>query len=663
MDEAHPDAAAAAGPSAAPKVPLSAEPQSANRPHHPPKPGFALAVGIVGHKQKFWDDATDPARQARRQEHLQKVTADVHTALAAIKSAAEQAYHDHEALFDGGTGAAPELTLVSALADGADTIAAKAALDLGYALDAPLPFERGIYEQDFSASAVDDNGAAPLQDFHTLLGRARAVLQLPGQRRAQADTLPHGDLKENRAYEAVGLTVLSQADILLTVWDRGAPRGRGGTAEMVAEAARAGIPTVVVDANGEKPIELRWRGLTPTPAPIVAFDDLPIAALDDGIDRVVDELVRPPRASEQRRSLNDWYRESSYWISSNFGIAFPLLMTALLTRRIRITDLRPYRPDELAKQYIGDANPAVDPKAPGAIARLAEPYGWADAVGIYFAQLFRSAFVINFIFAAMAVTAASASVMARPEGRYEHVATGLEIGLILCVVANTLFGRHWRWHRRWVEAREVAERLRVALPLWTLGLRPAAFPGEEPTWTGWYVRALVRALGLRGANLAADGLATERSVLLNLLKGQCSYNHANAGRMHRVETRLELVGVCLLVATLAVALDHLFLDGAAVHSSVGHILPPREATLWLSAALPALATATYGIRVIGDFDGIHQRGERTYRQLNELITAIEQDPIDLGLLRARAGTAADAMLGDVASWRLSAESRGLAIPG
>ena len=46
-----------------------------------------------------------------------------------------------------------------------------------------------------------------------------------------------------------------------------------------------------------------------------------------------------------------------------------------------------------------------------------------------------------------------------------------------------------------------------------------------------------------------------------------------------------------------------------------------------------------------------------------LIAAIQQDPLDFSLLRARARSAADAMLGDVASWRLSAESRGLAVPG
>jgi hypothetical protein len=88
-----------------------------------------------------------------------------------------------------------------------------------------------------------------------------------------------------------------------------------------------------------------------------------------------------------------------------------------------------------------------------------------------------------------------------------------------------------------------------------------------------------------------------------------------------------------------------------------------EIAVWLSAALPSLATATYGVRVIGDFEGTVHRNEHTARSIKQLVAAIQQDPPDFALLRARARTAADVLLGDVQSWRLSAESRGLAIPG
>jgi hypothetical protein len=651
-----------AAPTGKPATPQAATPKAANRSDHPPKPRFALAIGIVGHRLKHWDDAKGTDGRSLRTEHLQKIAGDVHLALRAIKSAAIQAYRDHESLFDDSADArqrAPELTLVSALADGADTIAAKTALGLGYALDAPLPFAEADYENDFSSDAVDEH--TPLRDFRALVEKARSVLQLPGRRRTTVDTKEQGDLKENRAYEAVGLTVLSQADILLAVWDGKLSRGRGGTAEMVAEAARAGIPIVLIDANAKKPIELRWRGLMPTPAPIVAFDDLPSATLDASIYRVLDELVRPPSAPEERKSLGLWFDENSHRV--NIRISYPLLTTFLFARGIRVSDIIPKRASELAEDYVRDSTPVVDPNRPQDIAWLSEAYGWADAIGIHFAQIFRSAFVMNFLFAALAVVAASASVLMTHEDTWwRRAPVTLEIILIVGVVVNTILAYRWRWHHRWVEAREVAERLRVALPLWTLGLRPASFPGEEPTWTGWYARALVRTQDMRAGNLNADDLTAERSVLLRLLTGQCNYNRANAGRMHWMELGLEYVGFCLLGATIVVAFDHLSGE-PLVQFLLGRILPAREATIWLSAALPALATASYGIRIIGDFDGISQRAERTHRHLDQLIAAIQQDPPDFSLMRARARSAADAMLGDVASWRLSAESRGLAVPG
>jgi hypothetical protein len=474
---------------------------------------------------------------------------------------------------------------------------------------------------------------------------------LPGQR--------GDDLLEARAYEAAGLAVLSQADIVLAVWDRGLPRGRGGSAEMVAEAARVGLPIIVVDAIGKKPIKLYWRGLMKTPAPIVAFDDLPSATLGSKINCVVDEMVRPPQKREQRAELKRWFEEK--FCPTNVRFGFPLLMNVLCVRWMRRTDFRPKSPSTLAKEdYIEIATPALDPTKPDEIAWLAKPYGWADAIAVYCSQLFRSAFVMNFVFAAVAVIVASLSVtMDKPVYRPAVI----EFFLIACVVVNTILGWTRGWHRRWFEAREVAERLRAALPLRTLGLRPAFFPGEELTWTGWYARAVVRMQGLRAGILRADGPAAERAVLLTLLVSQCGYNRTSAGRMHKIDRRLEYFGLVMLFATVLVAVDHFGFKGALTDCLLGHWSKAYEASIWLSAALPALATASYGIRVIGDFEGAHQRAARTEQQLDQLITAIQQDPVDFGLLRARAHSAADAMLGDVSSWRLSAESRGLAIPG
>lgn len=647
--------------------------------NNPPKPRFALAVGVVGHKRDFWTSKGTWTEPPSPEERLKKVVADVEAALKAIKAAALQSVNDHGAFFEfeepedeksqkDSKPKPPILTLVSALADGADTIAADAALSLGYKLAAPLPFAVAEYESDFAPAAK--------ADFHRLFGKADAVLELPG--RGKSGPSEGDEIEVNRAYEAAGLTVLSQADIVLAVWDRELSRGRGGTAELVAETVRAGIPIVLVDANGILPVEVRWRGLTATPAPIVAIDDLPREPLDKSINRIVDELVRLPASSEQKVGYARWLRETRHRV--NRSLAFPALMAFLLARCPNRNDLIPEPPKDLAGYYVNDANPVVRADASEPIAALAAPYGWADGVGFHFAQVFRGAFVTNFFFAAFAVVAALVSVFflvedamahEKPEAfswswnyffSRHHLPIMIEIGLILSVVIITTVGRWQHWHHRWVEAREVAERLRGALPLWTLGLRPAFFPGEEPTWTGWYTRAVVRMQGLRAGKIVADKPWPERQILLRLLEGQAEYNKKNVARMRNAERRLEWIGMTLFGATALVALDHIFgspVLGCLLH----HSGATAEITIWLSAALPSLATATYGIRIIGDFEGTVHRNEHTFQSIKRLIAGIEQDPPDFALLRARARTAADVLLGDVRSWRLSAESRGLAIPG
>jgi hypothetical protein len=139
--------------------------------------------------------------------------------------------------------------------------------------------------------------------------------------------------------------------------------------------------------------------------------------------------------------------------------------------------------------------------------------------------------------------------------------------------------------------------------------------------------------------------------------------------MTTLERRLEWIGLTLFVLTVLVALDHLLFREGLLHcalATLGFHLDhevANRAAIFLSAVLPAFATATYGIRVIGDFEGIARRSERTHESLNGHIMALRQDPPSLDVLRRRARAAGEAMLGDVSSWRLAVESRGLAIPG
>lgn len=122
------------------------------------------------------------------------------------------------------------ITILSALAEGADRVAAHAALQRGAALDVVLPLEPGDYRTDF-----DTPGS--LEEFDQLLDRATKV--------AVVDPQPTRD----DAYYEAGAQTLAGSDILLAIWDGNDAAGRGGTAEIVELARQQGKPVAWIHVD------------------------------------------------------------------------------------------------------------------------------------------------------------------------------------------------------------------------------------------------------------------------------------------------------------------------------------------------------------------------------------------------------------------------------
>jgi hypothetical protein len=637
---------------------------------HPPRPRVALAVGIVGHR---------PNRLPSEQTKLAAIAKESAVVLAAIGREAVAAHNLYKDYF---SGQQPIIAAISALAEGADRLGAHSALaqaaargtGADFQLDIPLPFSVDVYKNDFK---TEDSKF----EFDTLLRQARSVLILPGERGRPDDSDQKAQLREKRAYEDAGLTLLNQSDVLLAVWDGEAGAGRGGTHDLLDIAAQSGTPIIHIDAKCQRPTRILWNGLDRFPAAPNAVDDLPAENLDTALSGLIDKLLCPPEAAHdvERSRLKSYY-DRRLWLR-NFGLAFPMLMALLQVRERRHTDWRPPRPEALAADLVRfDRSEPPNTKLQQTSV-LATAYSWSDAWGVWLAQVFRSAFVMNFSFAAFAVILAALSLvwtdiedlatklgiaeMARELAWHKVPFVLVELILIASVLGVTTAGNRKGWHHRWIEAREVAERLRMAFPLWALGLRPTTFPVEEPAWTGWYTRAIVREQGMRPAILDAAGLQQARATLRDLLADQCSYHRSTEVRMEKMERRLERTGIVLLTLTLLALIAFPLI--LILCSVLGYDMPLIRisfAVTGIAAGLPALGTATFGIRVIGDFDGIARRSKRTYEMLQRIIDAIDaEDPPSVAALRTRARAASDIMLGDVSTWRLGAESRTLAIPG
>lgn len=150
--------------------------------------------------------------------------------LERIDAGVEEALRRIEQKFPG-----EAMTVVSALAEGADRIVARHVLALTVArLIVPLPLPESDYITDFDS---EESRA----EFLSLLQRASQVEQM-----SSAAT-------REQAYEAAGEYVLNNSDVLITIWDGENAQGRGGTGDIVARARERGLPIAWVHAGNREP--------------------------------------------------------------------------------------------------------------------------------------------------------------------------------------------------------------------------------------------------------------------------------------------------------------------------------------------------------------------------------------------------------------------------
>ena len=586
---------------------LGSEPDVAGRASAGEAP--PIAVGITGHRLERLATVD-----------LAVLTARLDKVMAQIEAAAPRS------LF----------RLVGSLADGADMVAADAALGRGWALDTVLPFGRDDYARDF-----DNEGATGLLD---LLRASANVLELPGDR-----DRPDGEVA---AYERAGRVVLAQSDLLLAVWDGDPPRGRGGAAQIVAEAVAHAIPVLVLNPDEAEAPVLLWSGLNEHDFGPEAVDTVMRGGLND-LPRLMERLApAPPAGGERRRpgARRGW---------PLFATAYPLLLAVAGVRRFRLADFR--RPRVAAR--LSDAAPVTSTQTRIDL-HLWPQFDDADCEARRAAQLFRSAFVSSFALAALAVTLSLLGLIV-PAAVKPILAAG-EFASIATILAITTWGARAGWHDRWLDQRTLAEELRclaVSARLGDLFLRGAR--GQNGGASARERCDIARLIGLPSARIDVAYLTATHESLVALLDDQIAYVEREAERMRRLEHRLHRVGGALFAITALVCAAVLGIESAgmflAYHSEGRHGLPLGMTVL--SASLPAIGAAVYGIRMQGDFAGAAERNAALAAQLAQLRKIAREDAATFdGLCRLIRRTA-ELLTADVSQWVRTTRARPLSLPG
>jgi hypothetical protein len=427
---------------------------------------YRLWVGVTGHRH-----LTDPAG-------LPPVIDDVLDRIVAMVPAS--------------TSTPVRLGVVSPLAEGADRLVAKAVLrHPGATLEVALPLPPEDYKRDF---ATEESR----QEFDDLLKQAHLVTVLPRG----------GDRRD--AYQRVGHYVVNRSDVLIAVWDRKPPRGKGGTAEVVSHARERHTPLFVVAPHDGHPVEAEGAGDfgTGEHREIDTFNGAGLAPADFAAEVAAqtDRLVAAGRdaglADEAVRPYLDW--------------SVPYLVRA----------------DMLARRYQRRYN----------------------RVGTL---IFGGTF--------LAVLAAAAQSFRTSSSQPLALLEGLLMAVLLVAV---LYARRRRFHAHWISYRRLAERFRIALFQGIAALGASRLVGwdridiDPPR--DW-VRRLFEEVWISRPTEAAAGCAPGplRDFLLTAwLDDQLTYHRRTYRRFERRERLLGRIVAVLVGITLIVALVRGFGFGA-----------------------------------------------------------------------------------------------------
>ncbi len=593
----------------------------------PPRLPFVLSVGITGHRI-----------EALPEDAVEMVIERLGTALVELKTRAIDLFHRERDCY---ADAPPRLLFVSPLADGADQIAADIAIELGFELEAILPFAADAYR-----TTLHNSGLAR---FDMLAERASCLLELPGDLDNQL-----------QAFVMAGRATVAHCDVLIALWDGLPPRGRGGTGEVVELALTRGTPLVHVPVDPEQPLGLRWSAFDPSV--ITRRSERPVerSFTPEHLDQVLSALLSPPPDGRERSFIATFQSERSRRWKAR--VEYPLMLACAGVSRFGRSAWRgdvgaAYVREDWDRYNSGCWNPSglSNPLAP-----LEQWYGWSDSLASHFAQCHRSGHVFNFILAALAVLLA---LTALPMPEWKPGLALAEFVVILSILINTKVGTGQQWHRRWLDYRQLAERLRPMRSLKLLGIAAPDPPGTPANpvarrWVEWYSAAVWRAVGFPSGRIRAEQpAALAQAVAAHELWPQIDYHHRSAQQVQLFDRRLETLGLVVFNATLlscaaliiAIAVDHEWAVANAKWFTIA------------AAGLPAIGTAVFGIRVQGDYEGTAVRSEQTAMVVRQVAERLETESPDLPRAADLVEQAARLMTADLDDWALLNQQHDLSV--
>jgi hypothetical protein len=682
---------------------------TANLTYKPQPPRVRLCLGITGHRE---DNAAFAANRTAIEAQLTHIL-DVIAATVA-----------EEHTLPGGGAAATRLHCL--LADGVDQIAASQALARQWELVVPLPFGQAL-NAVINAPAQTTNDALALlsgnssdlaQCSEEVRERASRIHALAAQAHvfALADRddfitallleklADPTDPRKAAAFAAesslraalAGRVMVEQSDLLIAVWDGVSRAYIGGTGHTIQIALETGAPVVWIDANApaqwqilvgpEELAAVQLQGAAATPITAMAE-----AARLAELQARVRSALRPALtrksahhkkhqqaagpdtlAAEQLRPHSNAFWHLYRRVEAMFGAD---------TFKARFRNLRQtYEAPEVigtgsaapllahARALSGQQETFVTAVESGILRRFA----WADGVSARLSDLYRGGMTTNFLLAPLAIVI-GIGYLPFASSNEKWLFAVIELLLLGAIVYITMIGQRHRWHGRWFETRRVAEYLRHAPILLTLGVAraPGRWPqGTETSWPEWYARHTLREVGLPQLAVTQDYLRNAvRDLLHPHVVGQRDYHLGKAHRLATVHHRLDHLSEVLFTLALVSVSSYLILRGG----DALHLWPHMPDWLsyfftFLGVLLPTFGGSIAGIRYFGDFERFSAISSVTAEKLHNVHLRIEQllhastSALDYGHVSDLAHASDDVVVSEIENWQAVFGGKQVTVP-
>lgn len=484
------------------------------------------------------------------------------------------------------------LTVMSPLAEGADTLIAEVAIELSLDLIVPLPKSRELYLADFRSNEAREH-------FNRLSEQALEVLELPNDIPEPPQGISQEQWAADFPYAQLGIYLSAHCHILMAVWDGNSSRHLGGTAQVVKFHHDDVMPGITSS------ITVNQQNLV---------DDE-----SDLVFHIVCSRSISGHTSHPQYPPVDWF-----WYTKDIEKPRAKELPQqheLIFRRISefYQDATQYS-DQIEREKISLLSNTGSSSLPQGINKIDHLYVIADWLAIHFQRLtLRSLGIMHL----MALLMGLMFILYSDFASRQFFLVSFVVFFIIAWVVQAL-SRKGEWHRKYLDYRTLAEGLRIQLYWAAAGVRnenkwrfshDSYLQSQHPEF-GW-IRNIMRLAGSTCDAMNydhADGMAFSLQEWIgNSEEGQLGYFMKKARDRTQRHSLTRKLGLLSLATSVLIVFVFLFFAEAIPEETNIYLKVVMGTMLMLFAVREGYAYATAEKELIKQYEymlGIYENAAR-----------------------------------------------------